>query len=1084
ILKVFPHRPTHDPEDSICLEDLCRSPGLLTPDSVVSADSSSLTAPWFPFLNATVGRLMSWFHLGGNLRTHQKLDELVNKVIWSEEWDRENLRGFSAARENKRLDNAVDALPGQAPDGWKTGSVKLKLPAPKVAVPEAQAVEFEITGIMYRPLLDVVVEAFQSPAFQQYHITPFELRWDPQHDPDNPDVSMDEHDHPVDEFGLPPLPPGHQPLYGEIYTTPSMLKEHKSLPQTAPLHLETIIAAYMFWSDSTHLANFGDASLWPLYTFFGNQSKYTRAKPTSNACHHQAYLPSLPDTLIDFYRNTFGVPPSAEVLTHLKRELMHRVWDLLLSPEFIHAYVNGIAVKCYDQVERLIFPRFFTYGADYPEKVLLATIKNLGGCPCPRCFITKDQIADMGSKADMRRRKNLRTDDSLWRGIIERVRGWIFGRGYRVNAAAVDRLLSGQSWVPTRNAFSALAEHGFNLFSMFVPDLLHEVELGIVKAFFTHVVRILYTLGIEVVDELNSRFRQIPTFGRGTIRRFHRNVSDMKKMAARDFEDILQCLIPAVEGLLPEPHNGIVLTVCFTLATWHAYAKLRLHTSSSLGCFRNTTTELGVQMRRFNRTTCEAYETYELPSEYNRRIRRQAKKKSQSTSSASAPSQGSKKRKYFNLSTYKCHSIGHYPDAIPRVGTTDSVSTQNSELAHRRVKQLYSRTNKRDVEPQIANHERRNRILVAMNNRMNDAATAGNITAPDSVQNSAAGERIRPENEPLPRTPPPVKNFLPQLKAHLLARLLDLPYDGDETQFSDQDLLDVNIVQHRIYAPQVMRINYTTYDMGRDEDTINPRTKSDIMVFSHEDEDDISTAHPYWYARVLGIFHVEVRHVGERSKSLRIQRMECLWVRWFGRDLGYKAGWQARRLHRVGFVDFEDGGAFGFLDPSEVIRAAHIIPAFHYGRTTDLLPPSIARRPDQDDTDFRFYYINCFVDRDMFMRYCDHAVGHRTTYSSTSSPGIVENLDTSEEGVDSEDSEEDEADAPAGGVSVDESDLELDADEGEGEEEGLGSSDSEGENEEDEKDEESYDEDNGGDDEGYEGENDENITTSYGYDAL
>jgi hypothetical protein len=36
------------------------------------------------------------------------------------------------------------------------------------------------------------------------------------------------------------------------------------------------------------------------------------------------------------------------------------------------------------------------------------------------------------------------------------------------------------------------------------------------------------------------RFRQVPTFGRFTIRRFHNNVSEMKKLAARDFEDILQ----------------------------------------------------------------------------------------------------------------------------------------------------------------------------------------------------------------------------------------------------------------------------------------------------------------------------------------------------------------------------------------------------------------------------------------------------------------------------------------------------------------------------------------------------------------
>jgi len=36
------------------------------------------------------------------------------------------------------------------------------------------------------------------------------------------------------------------------------------------------------------------------------------------------------------------------------------------------------------------------------------------------------------------------------------------------------------------------------------------------------------------------RFRDVPTFGRGTIRCFANNVSDMKKLGGRDFEDILQ----------------------------------------------------------------------------------------------------------------------------------------------------------------------------------------------------------------------------------------------------------------------------------------------------------------------------------------------------------------------------------------------------------------------------------------------------------------------------------------------------------------------------------------------------------------
>lgn len=39
------------------------------------------------------------------------------------------------------------------------------------------------------------------------------------------------------------------------------------------------------------------------------------------------------------------------------------------------------------------------------------------------------------------------------------------------------------------------------------------------------------------------RFRQVPTFGNGVIRKFANNTSEMKRLAARDFEDILQvCL--------------------------------------------------------------------------------------------------------------------------------------------------------------------------------------------------------------------------------------------------------------------------------------------------------------------------------------------------------------------------------------------------------------------------------------------------------------------------------------------------------------------------------------------------------------
>lgn len=99
---------------------------------------------------------------------------------------------------------------------------------------------------------------------------------------------------------------------------------------------------------------------------------------------------------------------------------------------------------------------------------------------------------------------------------------------------------------------------------MFVPDLLHEIELGTWKAIFSHLVRILGAHGQGLIQTLNKRlvclfsyttlanlvcsYRQTPTFGRGTIRKFSTNASEMKKLAARDFEDLLQVRFTSFHG--------------------------------------------------------------------------------------------------------------------------------------------------------------------------------------------------------------------------------------------------------------------------------------------------------------------------------------------------------------------------------------------------------------------------------------------------------------------------------------------------------------------------------------------------------
>jgi len=188
---------------------------------------------------------------------------------------------------------------------------------------------------------------------------------------------------------------------------------------------------------------------------------------------------------------------------------------------------------------------------------------------------------------------------------------------------------------------------------------------------------------------------------------------------------------------------------------------------------------------------------------------------------------------------------------------------------------------------------------------------------------------------------------------------LGYEYNGDEYEFTDDELSTVTIVRDRLYNHKVVRINYTTYDVRREQDSLNPRTHSDIVLYSHEDDVNTPTGHPYWYARIISIFHAEVVHTGSKSRSREPQRMEFLRVRWFGRDSSHQGGWTAKRLHRIGFLRAsEDVGAFGFVDPQEVVRAIHLIPAFHFGQTKELLSKSIARQEVEKDMDWCWYYVN------------------------------------------------------------------------------------------------------------------------------
>jgi Plavaka transposase len=381
IFRVYPVRPTSDPDSIIELEDVCESPNFAV--SVSKSNQHPPLGPGIgdshqdqnypfhaPFRNPSVFRLVSWFYNGQILKSIGDLDTLVREVFKAPDFNLQDFTDFSAAREVKRLDDHQSSNRSGnnlAPsNGWLKSTVDLCLPCERQnLMKESKAPTFAVHDIYHRDIMDIVISAFQDPEiFPTLHLTPYmEYRT---------------------------LGAGNSPerVYGEVYSTDSFFdawKQVQAQPRVSGDDIERVMVGLMLWSDSTHLTNFGNASLWPVYLSLGNQSKYIRTKPSSFSHHHLAYLPSvsgfyqitisrahgdlqLPDDIQDAYLMLFRKAPSSAVLTHLKRELMHAVYDLILNSRFVDAYKNGVLITCYDETQRRLFVRVLTYSADYPEK--------------------------------------------------------------------------------------------------------------------------------------------------------------------------------------------------------------------------------------------------------------------------------------------------------------------------------------------------------------------------------------------------------------------------------------------------------------------------------------------------------------------------------------------------------------------------------------------------------------------------------------------------------------------------------------------------------------------------------------------
>jgi hypothetical protein len=258
--------PTHDPEDSVPLQDL--SDMLPTPTD----PPNSATRTIYPYPNSSTLQLGEWYWNGGVQKSQASFKELV-KIVGDPDFRPADVRDAKWDHIDKQL--ASDSDEGEWLDAdWTRTPVTIQVPFQRrrgiPLGPQVGPRNYIITDFYHRSLVSVVREKLADPHHDHlFHYEPYELKWQP---------------------GGAPRPVR---VYGELYSSPAFMDAHQELqesPGEPDCDLPRFIIGLMFWSDATHLTSFGDAKLHPLYMYFGNESKYRRCKPSCHLCNHVAYF--------------------------------------------------------------------------------------------------------------------------------------------------------------------------------------------------------------------------------------------------------------------------------------------------------------------------------------------------------------------------------------------------------------------------------------------------------------------------------------------------------------------------------------------------------------------------------------------------------------------------------------------------------------------------------------------------------------------------------------------------------------------------------------------------------------------------
>lgn len=301
--------PSYDPIHSTTTDDLTNSKSQLSTSDVTAESSHTSEIPQF-YSSRSAEILMQWKNNGNTTKSDAELDNLVNNHLRHPDFSLDELKSpFRTQTENAKADAALRAAAKATNNSEKVQAflnttfrqspVTIEVPSGSKDLP---AWNFQVPGLYYRPLLALVQDMLTGPLGTKMHFVPYRL-FQEQSD-QSTEASSSSSTANIPAAAAPRSPPIR--IRQDIIDSDAFMEEHKivnrlkhkPIDKDPDCKLERVVAALMFWSDATQLANFGTAKLWPIYLMLANLTKYDRSRPSSGACEHLAYIPSVRDLIL------------------------------------------------------------------------------------------------------------------------------------------------------------------------------------------------------------------------------------------------------------------------------------------------------------------------------------------------------------------------------------------------------------------------------------------------------------------------------------------------------------------------------------------------------------------------------------------------------------------------------------------------------------------------------------------------------------------------------------------------------------------------------------------------------------------